>query len=50
MLIERFEEFRDAGTYFYSVLMPFQVLNLKKQALAVRHLTVTLRMMSDSRR
>ncbi len=47
---DRSEEFRIAGAYFYSLLSPFYVLILKRHAVAVFHLTVTLQMMSNSRR
>ncbi len=45
---DRFEECRVAGAYFFSVLKPFLCLILKMPALAVSHLTVTLRMISNN--
>ncbi len=47
---DRSEEFRTAGAYFYSLFMPFSCFNSKKHAVAVSHSTVTLQMMSHSRR
>jgi hypothetical protein len=47
---DRSEEFRTAGAYFYSLLMPFSCFNSKKKhSVAVSHLTVILQMMSNSR-
>jgi hypothetical protein len=47
---DRSEEFKVAGAHFCSILMSFSCFNYKKHALAVSHLTVTLRMMSYNRR
>ncbi len=50
-MIDRSEECRVAGAYFFAVLMPFfHVLIRKMPALAVSHLTVTLPMISNNRR
>jgi hypothetical protein len=44
---DRSEEFRTAGAYFYSLLMPFSCFSSKKASVVVSHLTVTLRTAGD---
>jgi hypothetical protein len=47
---DRSEEFGVAGAHFKLFFASFYVLIKKKHVLTVSHMTVTLRMMSNSRR
>jgi hypothetical protein len=47
---DRSEEFGVARAHFLTIFNVFSVLIIKKHVLTVSHMTVTLRMMSKSRR